>query len=209
VSLVEVGDLAPLAHVIRGRRSVRRYLPRAVPREELLAILDAARWAPSPHNTLPWRFALLTRPARKEHLAEAMARRWVEDLSHDDLPPAEVEAQVARSRARLREAPALIVASLYLGDLDRYPDSGRQAAEHMMAAQSLGAALQTLMLAAHARGLASCWMCAPLFCPDVVVHALELPDSLIPQALLTVGYPAVEPPVRERKPLEALLVLDD
>ena len=197
-----------LDEAILGRRSVRRYLPRPVPRADLLAILDAARWAPSPHNTLPWRFALVTRAALKERLAEAMARRWETDLAGDRLTPAEIAAQVARSRARLREAPALIIASLYLGDLDSYPDPARQAAEHQMAAQSLGAALQTLMLAAHARGLATCWMCAPLFCPEVVVEALGLPTPLIPQALLTVGYPALQPPPRPRKPLEALLVLD-
>ena len=43
------------------------------------------------------------------------------------------------------------------------------------AAQSIGAALQNLMLAAHATGLASCWMCAPLFCPATVVG--DLPED--------------------------------
>jgi F420 biosynthesis protein FbiB-like protein len=209
VSVLDTADPAALQAAILGRRSVRRYLPRPVPRADLLAILEAARWAPSPHNTTPWRFALLTSPARKEHLAERMARRWTADLGRDGLPVAEVEAQVSRSRARLREAPALIVGCLYPGDLDSYPDPTRQSAERLMAAHSLGAALQTLMLTAHARGLATCWMCAPLFCPDVVVEALGLPSSLIPQALITVGYPAVQPPARERHPLQTLLVLDE
>ena len=201
-------DVEILERLIQQRRSVRRYQPRPVPREDLLAMLEAARWAPSPHNTLPWRFALLTRAEPKMRLAEAMARRWRTDLSADGLPQADVEAQIARSRQRLLGAPAIVIASLYLADLDRYPDSGRQGAEHTMAAHSLGAAVQTLMLAAHARGLATCWMCAPLFCPEVAVQALDLPQGLIPQGLITIGYPAVQPPVRPRLGLDQLLVLD-
>ncbi len=201
--------VALLDELVRGRRSVRRYLPRPIPRADLLAILDTARWAPSPHNTQPWRFALLTRPELKEHLGVAMARRWTADLTADGLPPEAVEAQVSRSRQRLRGAAAIVIVSLYLGDLDQYPDPTRQAAEQTMATQSLGALVQTLLLAAHARGIGACWMCAPLFCPDVVVEALHLPRDLIPQALVTLGYAAAEPPARERLPLAALLALDD
>jgi nitroreductase len=75
-----------------------------------------------------------------------------------------------------------------------------------MAAQSVGAALQNVMLAAHARGLATCWLCAPLFCPEVVVATLGLAPALYPQALLTLGYPAAPPPPRDRLPLGSLLV---
>jgi coenzyme F420-0:L-glutamate ligase/coenzyme F420-1:gamma-L-glutamate ligase len=83
---------------------------------------------------------------------------------------------------------------------DRYPDTRRQLAERLMFAHSVGAALQNAMLAAHAAGLASCWMCAPLFCPEAVVTCLELPPALQPQALLTLGY-AAEPPA-PRGPVE-------
>jgi coenzyme F420-0:L-glutamate ligase/coenzyme F420-1:gamma-L-glutamate ligase len=204
-----VSALQAFEQIVLGRRSVRRYQARPIPRQDLLAALDAARWAPSPHNTLPWRFALLTRSETKARLAGAMAIRWRSDLRGDGLDRQAVEAQIQRSEQRLLGAPAIVIGSLYLGDLDQYPDSDRQRAEHTMAAQSLGAALHTFMLAAHARGLASCWMCAPLFCPEVVVAALGLPESLIPQGLITVGYAAVEPPVRPRPPLETLIVLDD
>src|SRR5438876_937600 len=202
------GDVEAFDRLVRGRRSVRRYEPRPVPRALLNAVLEAGRWAPSPHNTLPWRFALLTTATVKERLAEAMAARWTRDLGADGLSPDEVTAQVERSRRRLREAPALIVGCLSFTGLDAYPDEARQRAEHAMAAHSLGAALQTMMLAAHARGLATCWMCAPLFCPEVVVEALGLPPTLLPHGLLTVGYPATTPPPRERPGLETLLILD-
>src|SRR4051812_21465310 len=95
--------LSSLDELIRQRRSVRRYEPRPVPRELLLEVLDAGRWAPSPHNTFPWRFALLTHAAIKQRLSEAMARRWQRDLANDGLAPEAANAQIERSRARLRE----------------------------------------------------------------------------------------------------------
>jgi len=60
---------------------------------------------------------------------------------------------------------------------------------------------QNLLLAAHHAGLGACWMCAPLFCPDVVRDALNLPDHWQPQALITLGYPA-ETRQRERRHIE-------
>jgi nitroreductase len=70
-----------------------------------------------------------------------------------------------------------------------------------MAVQSVAMALQNLLLAAHAEGLGACWMCAPLFCPDAVQTALDLPDDWEPQALISLGYPAGPGKQRPRKPL--------
>lgn len=85
--------------------------------------------------------------------------------------------------------------------MDRYPDDKRSAAEYTMAVQSTSLAAQNLLLAAHNEGLGACWLCAPLFCPDVVVKTLDLPPDWQPQALITLGYPAS---TREstREPLE-------
>ena len=90
--------------------------------------------------------------------------------------------------------------------MDRYPDDKRNAAEHTMAVQSTALAAQNLLLAAHNEGLGACWICAPLFCPDVVVKTLDLPPGWEPQALITLGYPAA--PAREstRQPLETRVI---
>ena len=90
-------------------------------------------------------------------------------------------------------------------DMDSYPDELRQRNEWVMAVQSTAMAAQNLLLAAHAAGLGGCWMCAPLFCPDLVVETLELPTHWQPQALLTIGYPAEEK-VKRRRPLEANII---
>jgi coenzyme F420-0:L-glutamate ligase / coenzyme F420-1:gamma-L-glutamate ligase len=197
-----------LAELLRGRRSVRRYTDREVPREVIRAVLESARWAPSPHNSQPWRFAVLRSPAARERLAQALGERWRADLAADGLPGEQIDKLIGRSRERIGGAPVAIVIGLTWADLDTYPDERRQAAEHLMAAHSLGAAAQNVMLTAHVHGLASCWMCAPLFCPEVVREALDLPPDVVPQALITLGYAAINPPVRERRPLDELLVLD-
>lgn len=195
-----------LMQVIQGRRSVRAYQQRDVTSAQLTQILEAARWAPSPHGRQPWRFAVITRPELRERLATAMAARWREHLALDGQDAATIDARLAKSRQRILGAPASIIACLYLEDLDCYPDAERQAAETTMAIQSLGCAVQNMLLMTYSLGLDSGWMCAPLFCPDVVRTVLELDTTLIPHALITLGYAAHNPHRRTRRSLTDLVV---
>src|SRR5205085_4393611 len=130
----------------------------------------------------PWRFVVLSSLASRQRLATALGERWRADLADDGMPAEQIDRLIGRSRERIGGAPLVLIISLTWADLDVYPDEQRQEAERLMAAHSLGAAAQNMMLTAHAHGLASCWMCAPLFCPAVVRDALELPPSVIPQA---------------------------
>jgi coenzyme F420-0:L-glutamate ligase / coenzyme F420-1:gamma-L-glutamate ligase len=175
-----------------GRRSIRRYRPDPVPPDLIERLLAAAVWAPSAHNRQPWRFAVLTGSERKARLARAMGERLRADLAADGVPPELIERDAGRSYRRISRAPALILLSLSMADMDRYPDRARQHNEWTMAVQSTAMAGQNLLLAAHAAGLGACWMCAPLFCPDAVREFLELPESWQPQGLVTLGYPAEE-----------------
>jgi PPOX class probable F420-dependent enzyme len=196
-------DFLPLA---RGRRSVRPFQPRPVPRAALEEMLAAAAWAPSPHGRQPWRFVVLTRPEPKARLADAMGDDWRATLAQDGEPAEVVEQRLRRSHQRIQEAPALVLACLYLDDLDRYPDAERQRAEETMAIQSLGAAIQNLLLAAYALGLDTGWMCAPLFSPATVRAALDLSPTLIPHALIPVGYAARDPRRRPHRLPDDLVV---
>ena len=78
-----------------------------------------------------------------------------------------------------------------------------------MAIQSLGCAVQNMLLTAYRLGLDGGWMCAPLFCPEVVRDALALDAALIPHALITLGYAAQDPVRRARRPLDDLIVRYD
>jgi coenzyme F420-0:L-glutamate ligase/coenzyme F420-1:gamma-L-glutamate ligase len=181
---------ADLHHLLRTRRSIRRYTAEPVPPELVERLVAAAIWAPSAHNRQPWRFATLTTPEAKSRLARAMGQQLRADRLADGDPPEAVEADATRSQARIEGAPVTVVVCLTLADMDRYPDARRSQAEFLMAVQSVAMAMQNLLLAAHAEGLGACWMCAPLFCGEAVRASLDLPADWQPQALLTLGWPA-------------------
>jgi F420 biosynthesis protein FbiB-like protein len=183
------------------RRSIRRYDTRPVPDELVQEILTMTIWAPSAHNRQPWRFVVISTTEHKKKLAQNMGIRLRADLMADNVPEENIQQDVSRSYERITTAPILICLCMSMADMDAYPDEQRQRNERVMALQSTAAAGQNLLLATHAAGLGACWMCAPLFCPDVVQHTLELPSDWEPQALITLGYPA-ETRNRSRQALE-------
>lgn len=197
--------MSALLDQMRQRRSIRRYLPDPVPPATIEALLAAAIWAPSAHNRQPWRFAVLTAADSKAALATAMGARLRRDLLADGVPADVIEQDVSRSHARISSAPVVIVVCLTMADMDSYPDARRAHNEYIMAVQSCAMAGQNLLLAAHDAGLGACWLCAPLFCPDVVRDVLQLPDDWQPQGLITVGYPA-QSREKTRRPLEMSVV---
>ncbi|MFV9507307.1 MAG: nitroreductase family protein [Oscillochloridaceae bacterium umkhey_bin13] len=192
--------------VIRGRRSVRAFRPEPLRREQIELVIEAAGWAPSPHGRQPWRFVVVTTPDAKLRLAEAMGAQWQQQLALDGQDEATILLRFQKSHERITSAPVVIVPCLYLEDLDVYPDPERQAAETTMAIQSLGCAVQNMLLAAYAQGFDGGWMCAPLFCQATVRQALELEATLHPHALIPLGYPARDPVRRPRRPLDELIV---
>ena len=195
----EVGEL------IRSRRAIRRYQDRPVAHEMLGQILETAMWSPSAHNRQPWRFAVLTEPADKERLAEAMGNRLQVDRLADGDDPDDVARDVARSYDRITGAPVVIVVCLSMSEMDSYSDARRSDAERMMAVQSVAMAAQNLWLLAHAAGLGMCWLCAPLFVPQLVRDTLDLPPDWEPQGLMTLGWPAEEK-TKSRKSWQAHVI---
>jgi F420 biosynthesis protein FbiB-like protein len=198
-----------LAALLQSRRSVRKYQAHPVSYELIEQVIEAARWAPSPHGRQPWRFAVLTTQELKLQLADQMGSTWQQNLQMDGQDTETVNIRLEKSRQRILNAPVIIIPCLYLEDLDYYPDERRQADEKTMAIQSIGAAIQNMLLMAYDLGLDAGWMCAPLFCPEVVCNALDLDPRLIPQALITIGYAAADPQRRERLPLSSLIVRFD
>ena len=192
--------------VLQARRSIRRYTGQAVPVETIEKLLRAAMWAPSAHGNQPWRWVVVTTLSVKDRLAQTMGARLRADrLVGGDVPEV-VEAAVARSYQRLTAAPALVVACSTLAGADSPQDSRVRWAEHAMAMQSVAAAIQNLLLTAHAMGLGACWVCAPLFCPEVVRDVLDLPGDWEAQALVTLGYAAETKVPAPRLPMEKVVV---
>lgn len=192
--------------LLRSRRSIRRFRPDALPRETVLRLLDAACLAPSAHNRQPWRFVAVARGVARDRLIEAMSVRFRGDLERDGVPAEEVTRRLARSQERMGSAPWLIVLCLSTTGMDSYPDAPRNLAEQTMAVQSSALAGGHLLLAAHAEGLGACWMCAPLFAPEIVRRALALPADWEPQAAILLGYPTEPGAARGRTPANQVTI---
>lgn len=67
---------------IMNRRSIRRFLSRALPEDDLRTILEAGRQAPSAANRQPWHFVVVREDGRRRRLAEACSgQMWLADAS--------------------------------------------------------------------------------------------------------------------------------
>lgn len=55
---------------IQQRRSIRRFTPEPLTREQIQTILEAGRWAPSGKNTQPWRFVVVESPGKRKEMAK-------------------------------------------------------------------------------------------------------------------------------------------
>jgi F420 biosynthesis protein FbiB-like protein len=185
-------------NLLESRCSVRSFKPDPVPENILERVLQAATWAPSAHNRQPWRFAVLNSMNSRATMVEEMGAEFIRDLVFDGVNASEATDRLDRSRKRIMQAPVAILICLDIAELDKYPDDARQQAELLMGVQSVAMAGENLLLAAHALGLGGVWVCAPLFAPVVVRHALNIPTGWQPQGLILLGYPAKMPDSRPR-----------
>lgn len=163
--------------LLQSRRSIRAYTPKEIEPEKLERILMAANQAPSAGNLQAYEIKLIRSPAVKGELARA---------AHDQ--EFLVQASVVLAFCANPDRSAV-----------RYAERGR----NLYCIQDATIACAYAQLAASALGLASVWVGA--YHDDAVRQALGIPDSLIPVALLPIGYPAESPPARSRRPLDQLV----
>lgn len=138
------GDAWVFAHaLIHSRRNVssRRLRPPGPSEAQQHELLSLAAAAPDHGQLTPWRFVIVPERQRPR-LAEAFA------LALTDRDSAATQEQLASAREKAYRAPLLLVAIACLGQRD--PDT--PALERMVA---MGAAIQNLLLGAHAMGFGS------------------------------------------------------
>ncbi len=193
---------------VLSRRSVRNYREKTISPEQISRILRAGMWAPSAHNAQPWRFYVLESTETKRQLAQAMGGAFRRDLENDGETAETIDLVVNESIERFSSAPTLVLVCLSMDTMDVYSDERRQQAEFVMGVQSVAAAVQNILLAAHAEGLGACWFCAPLFCQGIVQEILKIPGDVYPQALVALGEPAELPLTPPRRRLDEIVVFD-
>ena len=169
--------------VIRDRRTVGKSTG-DLSRETVLELIEAATWAPNHKLTQPWRFTVVDGDRR-----EALGRVWAERAAAA-IEPAARPAFIAGEAAKPLRAPLLIVVSTCT-------DPNPVRAEEDLTATA--AAVQNLLLAAQAKGLAAAWKTGAIVYDDAVKAFLGLAVSDRIVAIVYLGATALEAPApRER-----------
>jgi coenzyme F420-0:L-glutamate ligase/coenzyme F420-1:gamma-L-glutamate ligase len=186
--------------ILRNRRSYKlEFDPRKIEKGTILECIDLARWAPSAHNSQAWRYILLEQGEIRDKLINQMNEILRNDLIKDGKSESFIKNKINRTKTKFLQAPFLIVLCLDTSELEKYPDPERNQNEYIMGVQSISSSATILLLAFELKKIASCWYCAPLFTKDIVKTILKLPESFIPMAFFTVGYPlkTIKAPIRK------------
>ena len=173
---------------IKQRRSVGRPGQEPVSREIIEQLLDAAAQAPSHHHTCPWRFHVLAGRAREQlgdRLASALRRDLVE--SGEDPDSRQGQALVKAEAAKTLRAPALIAVTSQPSNADNVVERE----EHFATA----AAVQNILLAAHALGLGAMWRTGDGSVSPEVKDWLGLGERDQVIGFVYVGWPDPDTPI--------------
>ena len=151
-----------LLESINTRRSIRKFKPTAIAKEQIRVLLEAAMLAPSACNTRPWRFIAITNRDMLDKLAEV------------------------HPYARMLGTASLCIVIVALpqtqaGREDRLPEG--------FFPQDCGAATAHILLQAEAMGLGSCW--CGVYPKEATTKAvstvLNIPSDEIPFCLIAIG----------------------
>ena len=73
---------SPVLQALFQRRSIRKYTDAPLSRDDLVTMLEAARWAPSGSNRQPWRFlVMLQGDKRKDAISGLCAYKHIIDAA--------------------------------------------------------------------------------------------------------------------------------
>ncbi len=183
-----------LAEAIRGRRSVREFLPDPIPRRVLEEVVELALWAPSAYNRQDWRFVVATGEA-KDRCIEALGRKSPHFASKvRELFSKRMAVQLEGFFNTMGQAPVVVFA---YGEA--VCGQGGEGESDEAGYASACAAVQNLLLSAHAKGLGGCWVQAFREVQEEVDEILGVAGRPL-VAGIPLGYPAGHNSAPPRKP---------
>ncbi len=197
-----------LLEAIEQRHSVRKFLADPVPINDLKEMVRRAGLAPSVNNSQPWQFIAVT---NKQKIAEmaAIVHRTVQTLFSDS-DKENVAKTVEHFSTIFENAPAVLLVAEEpykavaddmidhekMNDMRRHPDI-----------QSLGAAVENVLLSAVDLGYGACWLSGLMVAKDELEKLLDIQPPLHLTTAIAVGKPAGEPRQRHKKPVEEIFRL--
>lgn len=203
--------------IIQERRSVRRYTDKEVSKEDIIDIIDCARYAPSDTNSQTWEFIAICDKDRIKEIAKITEEELIKIANNAEENGLLNEANMlVRSfghfATAFSNAPVLIICLAIpyhskfrekifdpIGIIDN-------ATWDLEAIKSSSLACQNIMLAAHAKGLATCPFTGPiLLAEEHLRNYLELDSTKQINMLISLGYPDESPRPPIRKEIENIL----
>ncbi|MFC1869516.1 nitroreductase family protein [Thermodesulfobacteriota bacterium] len=163
--------------IIKGRRSIRRYLEKDIPGQILNQVLESVKWSPSWANTQCWEVVVIKDQARKEGLRETLGHT-------NPSKKAIVQAPVVMALCGKKES-----AGYYKGQ------ASTKFGDWLMF--DLGIATQSICLAAHGLGLGT--VIVGLFDHDKAKELLEIKDEYEITVLIPMGYPSKDSSTPKRR----------
>ena len=174
-------DFDAVARIIASRRTSMVVDPdRGVDDDVIDDLLRLASWAPCHKRTWPWRFCVVRGDARADlgaTVADAMQRAG---------DPA---AKVDKARTKYSRTPVVLMVGSAAGDTPNRTSENRDATV---------AAVQNLLLAATARGLATYWGSCPVGANDDVARFAGFDDGTTIVGLFYLGWATASPEAPER-----------
>ncbi|MCZ7401844.1 MAG: nitroreductase family protein [Candidatus Methanoperedens sp.] len=167
--------------IIKTRRSVRNYKEDPVPDEDIKFLIDCARYAPSGSNMQPWSFLVIQNKEVMQKLSEQGKKAMI-PLAEKIANNPENEAGFisflkAKGTNLFYNAPLLVI---IFGNK-----------KSVTADWDCAMAAQNMMLAAHSRGIGSCWigLALPALMDEKILQELGAPHGYKAVAPLIFGYP--------------------
>jgi nitroreductase len=173
--------LKDIIEIIKTRRCVREYKEDQIPDEDIEFLIDCARYAPSGFNMQPWSFLVIKNKDIMRKISEHGKKSMIPMLEpiKDSSPKARdfLVFLKAKGTDMFYNAPVLII---ILGN----KNAPTVDYDCPMAAQ-------TMMLAAHSKGIGSCWIggVQPALMDEEFLRELGAPEGYKAIAPLIFGYP--------------------
>ena len=176
---------------IRERRSIRKFEDTSISTTDIEKILRAASLAPSGKNKQPWRFVVVREDKRDEMIR--VMRAGIESCKNNG-----IETGSSEGTARIMEQAPVTV--FVFNPYETNEEHERTIADYFMQIvdiQSVGAAIQNLLLAAWDRGIGTLWICDVFYAYRELCEWLGENHQMV--AAVSLGYPAESPGPRPRR----------
>ncbi len=182
---------------IAARRSIRAFKDEDLDPKNVNTILTAAARAPSGKNRQPWRFAVVQGAKREEMIAamrEGIAALKTKGM---DTGSSEWTANV------MEKAPLTVLIFNPYGIDPWLEHSTDQIFQELVDVQSVGAAIQNMLLAATELGIGSLWIADVFYAITELKTWANEKGQLV--AAVSFGVPDEAPGERPRKPLDEIV----